>query len=596
MRSEKERWSLTAVSVARVTGDFLLVNTRLLVRVRQGQLRRFRLRLPEGVEIAAFETENLKSRRVVSGEIEIEFASPVATQHPLLLATRVRRRGLAIPPLLALTASEADGQAAPVEAYVALLAPSRPFAVEERVEGLARVELRDLPFAPAGLSRDAVQSAYRATSPSWRLALSERGIEVVPGDAVVEIADLHTAIGEDGTIRTRAEYTVRHSGVQFLALDLPAGASLWGVTVGGWPVSVGTTREAGTGEAGTGEAGTGGGARLAIPIEDLDRSNLPVVVTLYYEERGPAPSFLETTRSLSSPRLVGERVKVTKTVWTVEVPEGYWVDEDLEEMRLIPASRKYQERVEDLLDEKTRVENILNTTTNERARDRARRDMARLEQILGDELAELEQSNRSAGERELAGKIGQGELDSQWALNDTLIEKGQAEQKRLRDLRGQVPDQGAASREEAAFLESLRFLEGRDWETPGAPAEGRPGAGGDKNEELPGRPRPFQGWAGRGWPALPALEERSASLAHERTRAPDSGPSGPGPLDLPGIEAFEPHPGRTTYTFQSLGSEANLEIALTRQQTSVEIGSWGVILLALAAAGWVGHRRRRTGW
>ncbi|MBI4615606.1 MAG: hypothetical protein HY720_18455, partial [Planctomycetes bacterium] len=51
----------------------------------------------------------------------------------------------------------------------------------------------------------------------------------------------------------------------------------------------------------------------------------------------------------------------------------------------------------------------------------------------------------------------------------------------------------------------------------------------------------------------------------------------------------------TTYTFQSLGSEANLEIALTRQQTSVEIGSWGVILLALLAGGWAGYRRRNRG-
>jgi hypothetical protein len=583
----------TAVSFARVAEEFLHVNTHLLFQVRQGGVARFRLRLPAAAELVSLETRNQRSRAVETppaGEppgliVEVILQSPVTSEHAIDIVHRVPRAGAGgeVPPVLPVIVLGAEAQ---TDYYVGVVETAHTVTLEARPGAsgrLAPIEPGTLPFRLEGVSESSVRRAFRATDATgWSLELAEQRIEIVGGDAVVPLVDITTVIGGDGTVRTRALYTLANKGLQFLAVELPPGADLWGVAVNGRPVAVG---EAPPAPAADGAPREG----LRIPVEQAGRSELPLEVAVYYEEPYVTLPALRGGLPLAAPRLLQESLQVGKTLWSIRLPDGYWVSETEERMRLIPTSQRHRERVEELLERRSQVEQLLEESDTRRARQRAERDLARLEQALGDNLAELEEANRSSEEKAQADAID--DLERQWGFNDARIREGQKAQEELRERRLKEKSDEGPSADEQSFFDRTGFLEGRGWQRRIAAPERKAPAPEERPHGALFWRAPFGGWAGTPPPAAgPEAEATAAAPIPESGLSPL--PELSRPAAAPGLETMEEDEGFITYTFRRLGGDAHVHLALTRKGAMPRAGAWAALVAALGLLAVRVYRRR----
>ncbi len=110
--------------------------------------------------------------------------------------------------------------------------------VEQRVENLREVDPADLPM-PLAYQPGRIVAAYQFQRLPFQLNLSgqRRDAQEVLA-AVCDSATITSMVSREGTIRHRANYALRSLGVQHLAIQLPAGANLWSVTLDGQPIEV----------------------------------------------------------------------------------------------------------------------------------------------------------------------------------------------------------------------------------------------------------------------------------------------------------------------------------------------------------------------
>jgi hypothetical protein len=582
------------ISIARLSEDSLQVNARVIARVRRGARDRFRFRLPAGAELVSIETRNQRSRDVRATpagiEVDIVLQSPASGEHAIDVSYRARREGGAAPTLLPITVLDGDARLAEVDQYAGVLQDAATFVSAASAQGLVAAEARDFPYLPEGISIESLRPTFRATALDWSLALAEEEIEVARGPAaVIELAEISTLVGGDGIARTRAAYTVRNRSLQFLLVEMPPGADLWGVALNGKPVAVGQD-----------QAAPGAARRLRIPLEHVGSAALDLEVEIHYEE-----SRLDLPAIRGSARLLPPRVidtQVVETVWNVEFPDGYWVTLGGGNMREVAASVQHAKKVENLLGQLDKISKAASETDSSRVRARAAQEIRRLEQALGDSSSELVELNRSNLEAQRAEEIGKDDLQEQWAFNDALIERtrrAQAGLKEARDQEQKAPQQQAVqSKAEQQLQEAANYQKGawlRNVQAPGAAEEPQaPAAQAGIDLDLLREGKPFRGLQGA--PPVPGAPEAEAAApkAVDGTKGLRPLPDLAGAGASPGLEAPRKETGRAPYTFLRSGGDAELVLSFTRKDVAPRGVALAALGLAAAAAVWLARRAARA--
>ena len=207
------------------------------------------------------------------------------------------------------------------EHFVVLLNVSQAHLALTDTTAVESVAAEDIPIKLTKSHLDQAVEILRIPrtghAPSWKLhKLSrQRGIP-----ASVNLADLVTVIAADGTWRTQATYTCKNRSRQFLALEIPADASILSAFVGeqpGRPVHT-TLSDKPIHLIALPKASE---ADLSFQIRLVLSGTLPVAflsdeISLHAQELDlPVPRVVPQTENASF------GIPVAKTVWTVYVPD-----------------------------------------------------------------------------------------------------------------------------------------------------------------------------------------------------------------------------------------------------------------------------------
>ena len=581
------RLAATQVLFVRVGEEFLHVNGRVIHRITAGARDRFRLALPATAVLDSIEARNQRSRDVRDAaegvEIELILQSNVTETYVVDVTYRVPRVPGSPPEVVPMKLFDGTQPLGDVDGYVGVVQTTSTLVTAADAVGLVKVEPERMPFLPEGVSAASLQPTFRATALAWRLALVEEEIEVAQDvTAIVELAEILTVVGSDGTARTRAAYTVRNRTLQFLIVELPEGADLWGVALNGRAVAVGG-------------AGSAGAARvLRIPVERVGVGSLNLEITLMYEERSLDLPALRGSATLKAPRI--RDTKVVETLWNLHFPEGYDVSLAGGNVREVPGSARYARKVENLLLQYDKIQKAADEADSQRVRGQAQRDLARLEQILGDNLTSLQVTNRGAVEGQQVMRFGKEALQGQWAENDALIAQSQQALDQARKTRTQQMQAAPVpSRQEQAFVDTGQLIRNR-WRggkqalVPEDAVKEEPQAGAYDLEALT-RAAPFGGLNGVELSGQVSQIETAQPAAVDAARGLKPVAALLAAAAAPGLEAPAEARGCMVYTFQRAGGDAELVVRYTRGDAARRLGGLlallGVPLLVL----WT-HRRR----
>lgn len=586
---------LTATSVAFVQSAeaYLRVNTRIRYRVQFAGRDRFFVTLPRGAQLVYADMKNQRSqttRETADGvELEIQLQSPAQGDHYLDLVYRIPRVA-GSPAVVEPTRVHDESGRITTTQYVGVVQAGRAFVLEATPDdNLEVVETESLPFVPEGISDRSLRPTYRAKNPVWRLTLNEQEMQLTDRfDAIVKLVDISTRLGIDGTLRTEVTFSLVNESLQFLEVELPPEANLWGVTVNGRPVSVGRS----------GEDGNIAARRVQIPVERAG-ADVAVEVALVYEEPSLSlPAFRERA-SLIAPRIPNPKVKVGESIWSVQFPDDYDVSERGKRMRQAPPSMKYAKKLEHLMEQKQSLVDASKSSESRRAQQRATRSLARVEQALGDNLAELRGTHDSAMERSQTAQIGERFLREQQAGNVVIMRQAEVAQLELRDQLERDKQRGGQqglSRDEEAFNDRTNFLKGRSWRggkkvrDADAASEARRGGTGPTPEGL------LEHHAYKGYSTL-AVDAGAAGVEISQPK-PISG-EGLRPLPdsarlgaTPGLKLTEADDGTVTYTFSRSDGNAELSLVVSQRGSFPRLGAW---LVLLAVVGFLIWRRQLEG-
>jgi hypothetical protein len=266
-------------------------------------------------------------------------------------------------------------------------------------------------------------------------------------------------------------------------------------------------------------------------------------------------------------------------------------------MREVPTSAQYATKVRNLLDQYEKISKAVQESDSSRVQARAAREIQRLEQVLGDNIAELEQTNRSIEEQAQEERIGKDTLQEQWRRNDDLIQRSQQVWQELRTNREaqQKRQQAEApqSKQEQAFIETGNFLK-QGWslgiQAEKAPQIEVPPSGEVRLDELT-RGVPFKGLRGVIVAPPQAGVEISQPAAVDRTQGLKPLPEALAAGAAPGLEAPPEAKAARTYTFQRTGGDAELELSFTRYDAGRRLIAL-LLLLAVPVFFLVRARRR----
>ena len=155
-----------------------------------------------------------------------------------------------------------------------------------------------IPFLPQ-VSRNA--RLFRAL-PGWTLQIRLTRLEKEAGrTALVEWAELATAIRADGSEWHSASYHLLNHSLQFLPVKLPEGSELASVSVAGENVRADQGK-------------VDGKDVLLVPLIKTNLGDLPYDVILVYRKKGKS-LWTFSRETLSDPEVVG--ITVGRTLWTV---------------------------------------------------------------------------------------------------------------------------------------------------------------------------------------------------------------------------------------------------------------------------------------
>ncbi|TNF23504.1 MAG: hypothetical protein EP329_27430 [Deltaproteobacteria bacterium] len=212
------------------------------VVVKSGELDSLELLVPEGINVLGVTAPSLRDHHVDEAsdgaprQVRLAFTRALSgTLRIEVVWERVLAPGekaLRVPLVHVAGAALEQGTVA-VEALAAVEVEATT------VERMQPIDARDLPQSLILRTTNPILLAYRyvhADPPAALELAVRRHADVEVQVAAIDLAAYSTLWTADGVVLTRARYTVRNRGKQFLRVTLPIGAKVWSAELAGQPV------------------------------------------------------------------------------------------------------------------------------------------------------------------------------------------------------------------------------------------------------------------------------------------------------------------------------------------------------------------------
>jgi hypothetical protein len=205
----------------------------------QGAAREVRIQLPEKITINQVSGAMVADWEMKNGELDVTFLEPVEHSARFVISgeTRLARDGIIDIPLLRLLNTERDTGGVAVE----ILGAGE--IKDQKAQGLEDADATDLGEMVASRQSPALV-AFRARSGEAG-AIRSLSVNVARYDqqavlmANVEEARYQVLMSADGKELVQARYAVRNNQRNFVKVTLPAGATVWSVSLAGRPIRPG---------------------------------------------------------------------------------------------------------------------------------------------------------------------------------------------------------------------------------------------------------------------------------------------------------------------------------------------------------------------
>jgi len=254
--------------------DAGFVTARVTADIPQGGTTSLALRVPDGLIVNQVQGAHVADWDVRDGVLAINLLERVEHQTAVIVTGEFHppAAGRVDLPLVRLTGAEREAGAVAVE----VLGAGEVTARDAR--GLDPADASELGDLLAGRNSPAIVAfRYRGDQPAAARALAITLTRYTPQEvllAAVDQARYRAVVAEDGKALVEARLAVRNNQRSFLALTLPAGATLWSVAIDGRPV----------------RPGIGPKGSLLIPLQKRRAGSeaARVVVGLMYVDKAPA--------------------------------------------------------------------------------------------------------------------------------------------------------------------------------------------------------------------------------------------------------------------------------------------------------------------
>jgi len=216
-----------------VAEGVLLCQETINFNILHTPVRELKLAVPKEVSILTVTGESVVDWRVDDkGELAVTFRAEMIGAQPLRVAYERPAKDTVEAPIIRAVGVERE------KGYVGVVAVSNVEIEGDKVTGATSIDPRQLPAELVAMTKQPVLLAYRYVTDKFTIPLTiKKHGEVSVLITIVDSA-LFTAMQlEDGRRMTKAVYTVRNNRNQFLRLQMPKGAELWSVEVGGSPVA-----------------------------------------------------------------------------------------------------------------------------------------------------------------------------------------------------------------------------------------------------------------------------------------------------------------------------------------------------------------------
>lgn len=244
-KADDRRGTLPLRTRARVTElvtfgeDSTQVQASVQIDVTQGLAREVAVAIPAGLMVNQVSGASVADWNVDRGVLTVAFLEPVAAQTSVLVSCEIRtaRDGALAVPLVRVPSAERETGGVAVDV-------GGPGEIGERQpRGLEPSDPSDLGDIVAGRESPSM-AAFRFTpmsgaSPRALTVNLTRYTDKAVLVANVEEARYDALLTEDGKRLVRARYAVRNNQRGFLAVSLPAGATLWSASLAGVAVRPG---------------------------------------------------------------------------------------------------------------------------------------------------------------------------------------------------------------------------------------------------------------------------------------------------------------------------------------------------------------------
>ncbi|MDD4891663.1 MAG: hypothetical protein PHU85_17225, partial [Phycisphaerae bacterium] len=157
--------------------------------------------------------------------------------------------------------------------------------------------------------RRSLQFVMESYKPDWSLTMKLTAAPpAVRVPAIIDLMEITTAIDAAGQCRYEVRLAIQNRSEQFLRITMPGELKLWSASVAGAEVRPAV------------DAATPG--EVLIPLIKGGGNALPYDVRLYLAGQGTGP--LGRVTRLAPPAIAIVKIPVTRTIWTLRLPKGYY--------------------------------------------------------------------------------------------------------------------------------------------------------------------------------------------------------------------------------------------------------------------------------
>jgi hypothetical protein len=195
-------------------------------------VRELKLQVPAGANVLTVSGPNVLDWRVENSLLSVVLRSEELGSYSLRVSFEAPAHEQTAVPVLRSTGTERE------TGFIAVVAVANVEIEPGETTGATAIDVRQLPAEMVGMTNQPILLAFRYVEPKFSVQLSVKKHDEVSVLVTIVDSSLLTAMQmDDGRRITKAVYTVRNNRNQFLRLQMPAGAEIWSVGVGGNTVS-----------------------------------------------------------------------------------------------------------------------------------------------------------------------------------------------------------------------------------------------------------------------------------------------------------------------------------------------------------------------